>query len=228
MIPRALAADIADAALEREPLEQYILGRVDDGESILGVYPPDADTLAGYQASTSTAPRVADPTAIPLPAPAVATDYWAGVRFEDDEYRARFKRLRDQLVRRSLDAAVIADERTTWYFSGFGDSVQIGSKSRPRLLVLPVSGSPCAFVHSSTVTTVREMVWFDDVRGYDELRSAPVEEIAQLLRELGAQRIGVELAGGELQPDSDTRMYHGCRSACAPPSWSTSRMQSGV
>jgi regulator of RNase E activity RraA len=50
-IPSALAEDIAQKAIEREQLETYILGRVESGESIVGVYPPDERTIMDYRAS---------------------------------------------------------------------------------------------------------------------------------------------------------------------------------
>jgi regulator of RNase E activity RraA len=49
-IPRAVAAEVAQAALEQEELEAFILGKIEAGSSILGVYPADATTRAEYEA----------------------------------------------------------------------------------------------------------------------------------------------------------------------------------
>jgi Xaa-Pro aminopeptidase len=95
-----------------------------------------------------------------------------------------------------LDALVLSDDRHTWYTTGFGDVGPIGSAARPRILVLPAAGPPAFFVHHSTRVAVSEMSAVPDVRSYRGLGTAPVEEIAGLLRERGARRVGAELGGG--------------------------------
>lgn len=125
---------------------------------------------------------------------------WPRLRFPDDEYRERMSRFQGVLVDSGLEAAVVSDERMTWFLTGFGDAFPIGSRARPRVLAVPAVGEPTFFVHESTATTVREMVWFDDVRTYSTLAEAPLSEIASVVREAGAQRVGVELAG-QLQPE---------------------------
>lgn len=49
-IPRAVAEEVALAALEQERLEEFILAKVAAGASIRGVYPPDERTRAEYEA----------------------------------------------------------------------------------------------------------------------------------------------------------------------------------
>lgn len=50
VIPRTLAEEVARDALEQERREEFIFQKVMGGSSILGVYPPDAQTLAEYEA----------------------------------------------------------------------------------------------------------------------------------------------------------------------------------
>jgi regulator of RNase E activity RraA len=50
IIPRAVAEEVALAAEEQERREEFILEKIRAGASILGVYPPDAKTLAEYEA----------------------------------------------------------------------------------------------------------------------------------------------------------------------------------
>ena len=50
VIPRALAEEVVQAAFEQDEREKYIMSRIQAGSSILGVYPPDADTLREYEA----------------------------------------------------------------------------------------------------------------------------------------------------------------------------------
>ena len=47
-VPRHLASDIADAAIEQERLEVYVLELIRKGAPIDGTYPPSAEVLAGY------------------------------------------------------------------------------------------------------------------------------------------------------------------------------------
>jgi regulator of RNase E activity RraA len=51
VIPRALAAEIAQPSLEQEQLEAYLHSRVKAGEALWGIYPPSEQTIADYHAS---------------------------------------------------------------------------------------------------------------------------------------------------------------------------------
>ncbi|MEX2425392.1 MAG: ribonuclease activity regulator RraA [Thermomicrobiaceae bacterium] len=51
VIPAALADQVAEQAHEQEQRETFIMSKIRDGHSILGVYPPDDDTLAEYEKS---------------------------------------------------------------------------------------------------------------------------------------------------------------------------------
>jgi regulator of RNase E activity RraA len=50
VIPRHLAEEVAHDATEQEQLEAWILEEVRGGRGIFGLYPPDADTRARYEA----------------------------------------------------------------------------------------------------------------------------------------------------------------------------------
>ncbi|HUZ01416.1 MAG TPA: hypothetical protein VMU89_13790 [Thermomicrobiaceae bacterium] len=49
-IPRAVAEEVALAALEQDELEAFVLEKIQGGSSLLGVYPPDAGTRAEFEA----------------------------------------------------------------------------------------------------------------------------------------------------------------------------------
>ena len=53
VIPRHLASEVGQRAIEQERRERFILNLVRDGASIIGTYPPDASTLAAFEASRS-------------------------------------------------------------------------------------------------------------------------------------------------------------------------------
>jgi Xaa-Pro aminopeptidase len=142
------------------------------------------------------------PTAPPAGAPAgsrTGAGWWQGIRFDDAEYAERLARLREAMAVEELDALVLSDDRVTWWLTGFGDVAPMGSAARPRVLVLPREEEPAFFVHRSTLRCVLEMSAVGDVRGYEELGPAPVEEIAAFLADRRCVRAGLEL-GGQLRP----------------------------
>jgi len=50
LVPAAIATAIAEAAPEQERLETWIMGEVDAGASLPGLYPPNAEQRARYEA----------------------------------------------------------------------------------------------------------------------------------------------------------------------------------
>jgi regulator of RNase E activity RraA len=50
VIPRALVDEVAQAATEQEKLEAWIMGEVQAGTSLPGLYPPNAENKARYEA----------------------------------------------------------------------------------------------------------------------------------------------------------------------------------
>jgi len=55
VVPLALAAEVAAAGAEQERLESWILGQVEDGAGLPGLYPPNAENLARYRDAVSEA-----------------------------------------------------------------------------------------------------------------------------------------------------------------------------
>ncbi|MYF09322.1 MAG: ribonuclease activity regulator RraA [Rhodospirillaceae bacterium] len=53
VLPRALAAEIAEDGAEQEALEAWILTEIERGEPVKGLYPPDDAALARYRAAKS-------------------------------------------------------------------------------------------------------------------------------------------------------------------------------
>jgi regulator of RNase E activity RraA len=60
-VPRAMAADVALAAVRQEHLETYVLGLVEAGAPLRGTYPPDAATRRRYEIWAQSHPLL-DPT----------------------------------------------------------------------------------------------------------------------------------------------------------------------
>jgi regulator of RNase E activity RraA len=51
VIPASLVRDVAQAAAEQERLEGWIMGEVEKGRALPGLYPPDAENRARYEAT---------------------------------------------------------------------------------------------------------------------------------------------------------------------------------
>jgi regulator of RNase E activity RraA len=51
VVPRSIAEEMVEEAYEHDQLEEFLMSRILGGASILGVYPPDAETLRQYEAS---------------------------------------------------------------------------------------------------------------------------------------------------------------------------------
>jgi regulator of RNase E activity RraA len=49
VIPQAMLADVAAEAEEQERLEAWIMGEVEKGAALPGLYPPNAETKARYE-----------------------------------------------------------------------------------------------------------------------------------------------------------------------------------
>jgi regulator of RNase E activity RraA len=54
VIPAALVEDVAKAAVEQESLEGWIMREVEKGVPLPGLYPPNAETKARYEAETKS------------------------------------------------------------------------------------------------------------------------------------------------------------------------------
>jgi hypothetical protein len=55
VIPRHLAAEIAEQGLEQEQLEAYVSTKIHAGEPLWGNYPPGEEIKAEYKASLDAA-----------------------------------------------------------------------------------------------------------------------------------------------------------------------------
>ena len=56
VIPRALLGEVVQAAIEQEKLEAWIMGEVQAGASLPGLYPPNAANKARYEATRAPKP----------------------------------------------------------------------------------------------------------------------------------------------------------------------------
>lgn len=54
VIPKALIGDVIEASLEQEAFEEWIIGEVQAGVALPGLYPPNAETKARYEVYRKT------------------------------------------------------------------------------------------------------------------------------------------------------------------------------
>ena len=52
VVPKAIADEVIEAAIEQEKLEAWIVGEVEKGRALPGLYPANEETLARYRAET--------------------------------------------------------------------------------------------------------------------------------------------------------------------------------
>ena len=52
LIPSALLDEVVKSAVAQEQLENWIMGEVQKGAELPGLYPPNAENLARYKAET--------------------------------------------------------------------------------------------------------------------------------------------------------------------------------
>tara|TARA_R110001592_G_scaffold15442_4_gene67339 strand:+ start:54482 stop:55186 length:705 start_codon:yes stop_codon:yes gene_type:complete len=57
VVPQDIAEDVAKTAVEQEKLEAWIVGEIEKGRALPGLYPPNEETLARYHAETGNKDR---------------------------------------------------------------------------------------------------------------------------------------------------------------------------
>ncbi len=60
VIPQALVDEVVEVAAEQERLESWIYGQVEDGAALPGLYPPNADNKARYEAHKNSLGKAAE------------------------------------------------------------------------------------------------------------------------------------------------------------------------
>ncbi len=92
------------------------------------------------------------------------------------------------------DAVIAMSPENVPYASGVLLWTQRFIRDRLALVVLPKEGAPTFITATNEEGYVREKTWIEDVRGYVQHRSSPIEVLADVLWEKGlsAGRIGIE------------------------------------
>jgi Xaa-Pro aminopeptidase len=129
--------------------------------------------------------------------------------FPESEYRARIDRAQRLLRGLKANALLVTDDRNGFYLGGFGGAQPTAGRTRPRFLIVPTRGEPTWLVHASVEAAVAEMSWVPEVRAYEAIDGAPVDQLAKLLdrHRPVAVELGVEQRLGMAPRDLD-RLRH--------------------
>lgn len=111
------------------------------------------------------------------------------------EYESRVSSLQQALARRELTGAILTSESNYNYFAGYHHFAPWTTFCRPVFLFVPTIGEPTLLVHGFPAADARRDVWFDDVRSYDSLMFAPIDQVVEICAERGISEgpIGMEL-----------------------------------
>jgi Xaa-Pro aminopeptidase len=111
------------------------------------------------------------------------------------EYEGRVRSLQRGLLDRGVAGAILTAEANDNYFAGYHHFAPWTTFCRPVFLFVPAAGEPVLLVHAFPAADARRDVWFDDVRGYDSLTFAPLDEVLSIANELGIAEgpVGFEL-----------------------------------
>lgn len=107
-----------------------------------------------------------------------------------DEYAARVERLRGELAKRNLDAALLDECEALDYFAGY-----YTSSAYYRACILPTAAEPFYVLRALDIPPLRERSWIADVIGHADWEPA-TDIVAREIRAhgLGRARIGIDLA----------------------------------
>ncbi len=116
--------------------------------------------------------------------------------FTQSEYFERLTKVRERMAAQDLDTLFVTDPSNMAWLTGYdGWSFYVHQG-----VILPMEGDPVWWGRAQDAAGAVRTVWMqpENVRGYDEayiqtdLRH-PMEDLAKVLAELGAKRIGVEM-----------------------------------
>jgi Xaa-Pro aminopeptidase len=107
--------------------------------------------------------------------------------------RHRLDTARTAMESAGIDALLLIASTNLVFLSGY--PYVDTNLARPFFLLVPRRGEPALLVHKGRQYEARANAWIDDVRIYDRLSAAPIEELVQLVadRGLSGARIGAEL-----------------------------------
>ena len=104
-------------------------------------------------------------------------------------------RLKRSIQASDFDVVVASSPENVLYTSDAFVSTQVDIRDRLALIAWDGERDPTFVLCQVEVGFVREESWIEDIRGYKEFVTSPIDLLAEVLREMGAERahIGVEM-----------------------------------
>ena len=114
--------------------------------------------------------------------------------FPEDEYDSRYKRAREYMAKRNLDALLATSLPNYAYFGGHQIPNMVPNRSRPFMVVVPRDAPPCLVIQVPFAAAAERTSWVKDVHTWSGLPFR-VDSLADCLTRLGLSdsRIGCEL-----------------------------------
>lgn len=104
------------------------------------------------------------------------------------------ERFEQALATSDFDVVVAASPENTWYLSEVVIDTQRGLPERLALVVWAKGRPPVYIVCTNEEIQARRESWIRDLRGYIEYKQSPMQWLADVVREMGAERgtVGIE------------------------------------
>ncbi len=114
---------------------------------------------------------------------------------EKSEYQNRIKKFSDLLRSSGIDGALLTAESNIDYFSGFRHHAPWTLFARPFFQIISADGRSALLTHSFLAPEMSRTAAVTDVRIFAQSGSAPVDQIKEIMRDLGitSGRLGMEL-----------------------------------
>jgi Xaa-Pro aminopeptidase len=115
--------------------------------------------------------------------------------FDRSEYERRVSAFQRGMQDRGIAGSILTAEANYNYFAGYHHFAPWTTFCRPVFLFVPTTGEPVLLVHAFPAADARRDVWFDDVRSYDSLTYAPLDQAMAIAQELEISEgpVGFEL-----------------------------------
>ena len=107
-------------------------------------------------------------------------------------FEERTRTLQARLANAGLAVALITDDDSVYYFSGFYDYLHM-EFGRPTILAVPAQGAPVLVTPTIELEMAQGMTWIEDIRPWQDGEGSEWRgDLQQLIETVGSAAIGIE------------------------------------
>ena len=107
-------------------------------------------------------------------------------------FEERTQKLKARLVEDGLEMALITDDDSVYYFSGFYDYLHMDF-GRPTILVVSAQGAPILVTPTIELEMAQRMTWIEDIRAWQDGEGSEWRgDLQHLIEAVGSAAIGIE------------------------------------